>query len=141
MQTHKRGWSANKCWTIHIPCPFISHSQKPNTTLTASKHNTSTGLLQETCSFYWHNTLMHNYSKRCQSHGIFGKSSAPNDILCFQTKFNCCSYSNSVIKLPIQPSELIKRNAHKCPIPGASHLHEKMLRPQITSLGRAHILT
>ena len=28
MQTHKRGWSANKCWTISIYCPSCSHSNK-----------------------------------------------------------------------------------------------------------------
>ena len=27
-QTHKRGWSPNKCWTIYIYCPSFSHSTK-----------------------------------------------------------------------------------------------------------------
>ena len=114
--------------------PFYFNIQEnANTTLTASKHNTSTGLLQETCSFYWHNTLMHKCPKKCQSHAIFGRSSALNDILCFQRKFKCGPYSNSTIKLPIRSSELIKKHAHKCPIPGAAHVHEKMLQPQIIS--------
>ena len=117
---------------------FVNIQENTNTALTAPKHNTSTGLLQETCSFYWHNTLMHKCPKRCQSHGIFAKSSALNDILCFQMKFKFGPYSNSAIKLPIQPSELIKKHAHKCPIPDASHLHEKMLQTQTTSQGSSH---
>ena len=124
--------------------PFLAllfHIHKnTNAALTASKHNTSTCLLQETCSFYLHNTLMHKCPKRCQSHGIFGKSSALNDSLCFQRKFKGGPYSNAAIKLLIQPSELIKKHAHKCPIPDACHLHEKMLQTQSLLRGD-HTLT
>ena len=99
--------------------PFIARlfniQENANTALTASEHNTSTGLLQETSSFYWCNTLMHKCPKRCQPHGMFGKSTALNNILCFQRKFKCSPYSNLAIKLPIQPSELIKKHVHKCP--------------------------
>ena len=28
MQTHKRGWSENKCWTISVYCPPFSHSRR-----------------------------------------------------------------------------------------------------------------
>ena len=66
------------------------------------------------------------------------QSNALNDILCFQRKFKCSPHSNSAIQLPIQPSELIKKHAHKCPITGVGHLHEKMLQPQTTSLGSSH---
>ena len=111
--------------------------ENANTTLTASKHNTSTEFLQETGSFYWHNTLMHKCPKTCQSYGMFGKSDALNAVLCFQRKFKCSPYPNSAIKLPIQPSELIKKHTHKCAIPDAGHLHEKMLQTQSISLGSA----
>ena len=118
---------------------LLLHIQEnTNTTLTASKHNTFIDLLQEIGYFYWHNTLMHKYPKTCQSHGMFGKNSALNDILCFQRKFKCGPYSNSTRKLPIQPSELIKKHAHKCPIPDAGHLHERMLQTQTTSQGSSH---
>ena len=69
---------------------------------------------------------------------MFGKSNALNDILCFQRRFKCGPYSNSAIKLPIQPGEFIKKHAHKFPILEAGHLHEKMLQPQTTSLGSAY---
>ena len=123
MQKHKKTWSANKCSTISIYCPSLNIQENANIAFTVSEHNTSIGLLQETCSFYWHNTLMHKCPKTCQSHGMFGKSNALIKNVCFQRKFKCSPYSNSAIKLPIQPSELIKKHAHKCPIPGAGHLH------------------
>ena len=107
--------------------------ENANTALTASKHNTSTGLFQETCSFYRHNTLMHKCPKTCQSRTMLGRSSALDDILCFQRKFKCGTYSNSTIKLCLRSSKLIKKHAHKCSIPGAAHVHEKMLQPQIIS--------
>ena len=69
---------------------------------------------------------------------MFGKSDALNDVLCFRREFKGGPYSNSAIKLPIQPSELIKKHAHKCPIPDAGHLHEEMLQLQITSQGSSH---
>ena len=69
---------------------------------------------------------------------MFGKTYALNDVLCFQTKFKGGPYSNSAIKLPIQPSELIKKHAHKSPIPDAGHVHEEMLQLQITSQGSSH---
>ena len=71
---------------------------------------------------------------------MFGKSNALNDILCFQRKFKGGPYSNSAIKLPIQPSELIKKHAHKCPIPNAGHLHGKCFNHKPLLRG-AHILT
>ena len=118
---------------------LLFHIQEnANTALIASKHNASIGFLQETCSFHWHKALMHKCRKKCQLNGIFSKNSALNNILCFQTKFKCGPYSNSAIQLPIQPSELIKKHAHKCPIPGASHVHEKMLQMQSTSQWRSH---
>ena len=122
--------------------PFIAllvHIQaNANIALFASKHNTSISLLQGTFSFYWDNALMHNCPKRCQSHGMFGKSNALNNIFAFKENSSAVSYSNSAIKLPIQPSELIKKHAHKCPIPNAGHLHDKMLQTQTTSLGSSH---
>ena len=60
-------------------------------------------LLRKTCSFYWHNTLMHKCPKKCQSHGMFEKCNALNNILCFQGEFKASPYSNSEIQLPIQP--------------------------------------
>ena len=87
---------------------------------------------------------MHECSKRCQSHNMFGKNSVVNDILCFQTKFKCSPASKSAIKLPIQPSQLIKRNAHNCPIPGASAVHTQtqqqsfLFNPQNSSRKNAH---
>ena len=69
---------------------------------------------------------------------MFGKNSALNDILCFQRKFKCGPYSNSTRRLPIQPSEFIKKHAHKWPIPDAGHLHESMLQTQTTSQGSSH---
>ena len=46
--------------------------------------------------------------------------------------------SNSEINLVIHPSELIKKHAHKCPISGADHVHDKMFKPQTTPLGSSH---
>ena len=40
--------------------------------------------------------------------------------------------------LAIQTPKLIKTQAHKSPISGACHLHDKMLQPQTTSLGSSH---
>ena len=127
--TKEDGQQANARQYLFIALLFYNQ-ENTNTALTASKHNAPTGFLQEICSFYWQNSLMHRCAKRCQSHGMFGKSNALNNILCFQTKFKCGPYSNSAIQLPIQPSEFIKKHAHKWPIPGAGHLHEKMLQPQ-----------
>ena len=106
--------------------------------LLASKHNTSTCLLQETCYFYWQNTLTHKCPKRCQPHGMLDKRIDLNNIICFRMKFKFGPYSNSEINLVIQPSELIKKHAQKCPISGADHLHVKMFQPQTTSLGSSH---
>ena len=134
MRTHKKGWLENKCSTISISCPFILHSRKCKHSIdSVKKHNPSTFLLEGTCSFYWQNKLMYKCPRGFQSLGMFGKSNALNDILCFQRKFKCGSHSNSTIKLPIQPSELIKKHAHKSPIPDARHLHEKMLQTQTIS--------
>ena len=114
--------------------PFIAllfHIQENgNTVLTASKHNTFTCLLQERCSFYWHNTLMHKMSQKMSiTWHVSTKQRSEWDILCFQRKFNYGPYSNSATKLPIQPSELITKHAHKCPICNAHHLPEKTLQP------------
>ena len=53
---------------------------------------------------------MHKCPERCLFHGMFGESNALNDILCFQKNLKCSPYSNSAIKLPIQPSQLIWKN-------------------------------
>ena len=36
------------------------------------------------------------------------------------------------------PQRLLETHAHKSPISGAGHLHDKMLQPQTTSLGSSH---
>ena len=122
--------------------PFLAllfHIQEnANTTLLASKHNTSACLLQETCSFYWQNALTHKCPQRCQSHGMSGKSNVLNDILWFQIKFKRGPYLNSSMKLGIQHSQVIEKHAHKNPIPGAGHLPEEKLQPQTISLGSSH---
>ena len=118
---------------------LLFHIQEnANTVLLASKHNTYTCLLQETCSLYWQNTLMHKCPQRCQSHGMGGKTNAPNNIRFLQMKFEWGPCSNSEINLAIQPSELINKHAHKCPISGADYLHDKPFPPQTTSLGNSH---
>ena len=122
--------------------PFLAllfHIQEnANTTLLASKHNTSACLLQETCSFYWQNALMHKCPQRCQSQGMGAKTNAPNNIRVFQMKSEWGLCSNSEINLGVQPSELIKKHAHECPISGADHLHVELFRPQTTPLGSTH---
>ena len=102
-------------WQYPFIALLFNIEENANTTLTASEYNTFTSLLQETCSFYWHNTFTHKCPQKCQSHGMFGKCNALNNILCFQRKFNCSPYSNSAIKFSIQCSELIKKHAHRCP--------------------------
>ena len=66
------------------------------------------------------------------------KTNAPNNIRVFQMKSEWGPCSNSEINLVIHPSELIKKHAHKCPISGADHLHDKMFKPQTTPLGSSH---
>ena len=81
-----------------------------------------------------------NVPKDDNLHGVFGKSNDLNDILCFQRKFKCIPYSNSATKLPIEPSELIKKHAHKCPILVQAISMRKCFNHK-PLLGGAHILT
>ena len=90
---------------------LLNIQENTNTALTASKQNTSIGLLQETCSFHWHNTLMHKCPKRCQSYGVFGKSSSPDDILCFRTKFKVARTQTQQFSFPQNSSKNMHTSA------------------------------
>ena len=83
--------------------------ENTNTAVTMSKHNTSTCLPQEICSFYWQNKLSPKCPKRRQWPDMFAKNNVVCEIICFPAKFKCSPYSNSAIKIAIQPSELIKK--------------------------------
>ena len=58
---------------------------------------------------------MHKCPKRCLFHGMFGESNALNSVLCCQRNFKCSPYSNSAIKLSIQPSQLMKNMQTSAP--------------------------
>ena len=112
--------------------------ENANTALLALKHNTFICLLQETCYFYWQNTLTHKCPQRCKSHDIFGKTNAPKNISFFQMKIEWGPCSNTAIKSIIQSIEHIKKHAHECPISGADHVHDKMFQQQTTPLGSSN---
>ena len=119
---------------------LLFHIQEnANAALTASKYNTSTWLLQERRFFYWHSILMHKCPKRCQSHGMFGKSNALNETF-FAFKENSSAVRNQTEQQSFlfNPQNSSKNMHTKYPIPSAGHLHEKMLQPQTTSWGSSH---
>ena len=76
MQTHKRGWSANTCWTISIICPFFPF-KKMQTQQRLCQHipYLQACLRKDPYSIditHWWT----NVKKKCQSHGMCGKSNA-----------------------------------------------------------------
>ena len=108
--TKEDGQQTNARQYLFIALLFYSQ-ENTNTALTASKHNASTGLLQETCSFYWQNSLMHRCPKRCQSHARFGKTNALDNILCFQTKFKAAHIQTQQYSFLFNPQNSSK-NMH-----------------------------
>ena len=140
MQTHKGTWSENKCWRISLSCPSISRSrQNTNTYSTTTKRNTSTCLLQQTCSFYCQNTFTLTSPKTCQLHVMFGKENVANKIVCFRMIFKMWSPIKFTNKLAVQHAELIKNHSYMCVIPSAEHLQEKVHQPETRSFGSLHM--
>ena len=124
---------------ISISCPSISHSRK-------CKHNIACVKAQYICLLAPRNMLF-LLSERIDAqmspkmpiawNGCQNQCSEQN-IRVFQMKSEWGPCSNSEINLVIHPSELIKKHAHKCPISGADHVHDKMFKPQTTPLGSSH---
>ena len=81
---------------------------------------------------------MHKCPKRCQSHGMFGKSNALNDILCFQRKLKCCHYSKLSNKASYSTLWTHQKTCTQVHHLWSGHIHEKTLQPQITSFGSSH---
>ena len=118
---------------------FFQIQEIANTPVTISKHNASIllapanmlSLLEEHIDAQMSQKMpmaLHVWQKQCsEQHSLLSKEIQGRSIFKLSNK-----------KLAIQPSELINKNAHKCPIPGANHLHDRMLQPQATSLANSH---